>query len=149
MLTELTKAEIQEVLTNNYIGRIGCRDGDRIYIFPVNYVHQHDMVYCQSYEGAKVAMMRAQPNVCFEVEEIRDFYHWKTAMGWGTFEELTSAEDIQEVKLQLSEIMLARKASLTALPPTEASLGMHGTLSAIVYYRIRFTELSGRSEKNI
>ena len=149
MLTELTSSEIREILSENYIGRIGCRNGDRVYIFPVNYVFEDGMVYCQSYEGTKVSMMRENPDVCFEVEEIRDFNQWKSVLGWGFFEELVSPRDIRSAQLHFSEIMLAQKASLTSQPPTDQTNTARGKPPTIIYYRIRFDELSGRTERSI
>ncbi len=148
MLAELSPAEITETLAANDLGRIGCRQGDRIFIFPVNYIFRHDMAYCQSYEATKIAMMREQPDICFEVEDIRGFSHWKTVMGWGIFEELTDSADISDAQQQFSEVMLARKAALTSLPPTEPHRVESGR-PGIIYYRIRFNELSGRMEKGI
>jgi nitroimidazol reductase NimA-like FMN-containing flavoprotein (pyridoxamine 5'-phosphate oxidase superfamily) len=150
MLSELTPSEINEVLDNNYIGRIGCRDGDKIYIVPVNYLFEYGRVLCHSYDGQKVAMMRKYPDVCFEVEQIHSFNHWKTVVGWGTFEELTDASDIAEAKLQLTDAMLAQKASLTSSAPAgEVQHHPDSSSATMVYYRIRFNELSGRAEKEV
>jgi nitroimidazol reductase NimA-like FMN-containing flavoprotein (pyridoxamine 5'-phosphate oxidase superfamily) len=150
MLSELTQSEIEEVLADNYIGRIGCRDGDKIYIVPVNYIFEYGRVLCHSYDGQKIAMMRRNPDVCFEVEEIRSFNNWKTIVGWGVFEELTDDEDIEHAKSQLSDLMLAQKASLTNAPPAEEIVKHPPTPATnMVYYRIRFNELSGRHEREI
>jgi nitroimidazol reductase NimA-like FMN-containing flavoprotein (pyridoxamine 5'-phosphate oxidase superfamily) len=150
MLTELTQSEIKEVLATNYIGRIGCRDGDKIYIVPVNYLFEYDQVLFQSYDGQKVAMMRRNPDVCFEVEEIRSFNNWKTVVAWGIFEELTTPEEIASAQSGLSDLMLAKKASITSAPPAE-EIPKHPQTPAtdMVYYRIRLAEFSGRREQEI
>jgi len=149
MLTTLTHTEIAEVFHNNYIGRIGFRDDDRIYITPVNYIYENDMVLCQSYEGLKVSLMRQYPQVCFEVEELRYSNDWKTVIGWGVFEELNNAADIDYARSRLWEVMLAQKAGLATPPPAQETM-VHGVPhTAVVYYRIRFSELSGRMEKRI
>ena len=147
MIGELSKREIDEVFSNGYIGRIGCRDGDRIYIVPVNYIYEYDAVLCQSYEGQKVAVMRKSPEVCFEVEELHSFFHWKTVIGWGTFQELSTPEDIKYASAQLSDVMLAQKASVSQPPPAESGETHEGTQATIVYYRILFEKLSGRYEQ--
>ena len=147
MLRELTHSEIEDVLRNNYIGRIGCQEGDRIYIVPVNYLFDLGNVYCQSYEGQKVEMMRDNPDICFEVEEIHSFNHWKTVVGWGIFEELTDPREIERVRSQLSEMMLAQKAMMSGPPPEKSVERPRTDLQAQpVYYRIRFAEWSGRME---
>src|SRR4051812_28379131 len=119
MTGELNNHEIEEVLENGYIGRIGCRDGNRIYVVPVSYIYEYGRVLCQSYEGYKVALMRKYPDVCFEVEELRSFFEWKTVICWGIFKELTSPEEIAYARAHLSVTMLARKAGLTVPSPAE------------------------------
>jgi nitroimidazol reductase NimA-like FMN-containing flavoprotein (pyridoxamine 5'-phosphate oxidase superfamily) len=95
-------------------------------------------------------MMRKNPDVCFEVEEIKSFNHWKTVVGWGQFEELVDAADIEQAKAQLSDVMLAQKATLTSGPPAEETPQHPASPSAnMIYYRIRFNELSGRHEKEL
>ena len=44
MLGELTEKEIEEVLTTNVVGRIGCSSGQRIYVVPVTYVYDGESV---------------------------------------------------------------------------------------------------------
>ncbi len=145
MLRELTTTEIDELLMSSTLGRIGCRQGDKIFIMPVSYVYEHDMVYCQSYEGMKVSLMREYPDVCFEVEWLASFNEWKTVLAWGTYEELDRPEDIAVARKRLSYMRLERKASLSSPPPSEASDGAHGRGEAsVVYYRIRIHEMSGR-----
>ena len=39
MLGQLTNDEIEEVLKSNLLGRIGCSNGRKIYVVPVNYVY--------------------------------------------------------------------------------------------------------------
>jgi len=148
MLGELTVAQIEEVLNENFIGRIGCRDGDKIYILPISYRYDYGMVLCHSYVGNKIEVMRQNPDICFEVEEVYSFHQWKTVMGWGVYEELTQEADIEEAKRKLSAAMLRQKALLSAEPPTEiAHQHHHDKPLESVYYRIRFNEWSGRFEK--
>ena len=149
MTGELNRSEINEVLSNGYIGRIGCRDGERIYIVPVNYVYENGVIYCQSYEGMKVLLMRQSPGVCFEVEELRSFSSWRTVIAWGNFEELTTEEEIRSAHSRLSEVMLAQKAVLNQPPPAETADTHPRPQASITYYRIRLDELSGRFEREI
>jgi len=41
MIGILTVEQIEEVLENNALGRIGCNDGEKSYVVPVNYIY-HD-----------------------------------------------------------------------------------------------------------
>lgn len=147
MLGTLNQEEIKAVLEQQMLGRIACRDGNELYIVPVNYVFVKDAVICHSFEGKKLEFMRRNPEVCFEVEDMTDHRNWSCVVAQGFFEELTDHKLIESVRPRLQELSLKRKASLTAAPPAEQpSLDYkpHGTS---VYYRIRFTRLSGRFER--
>jgi len=43
MIGQLTNEEIEEVLRSNLLGRIGCSNGKKIYVVPVNYVMMGNM----------------------------------------------------------------------------------------------------------
>src|ERR1043165_5696500 len=117
MLGELSETEIAEVLQNNIMGRLGCSDGERPYVVPVSFIFRNDHILCHSYMGMKIAIMRANPSVCFEVDEIKDYSNWKCVIAWGYYEELTAEKEIAEARNLFSDEMLNTKVSETALPP--------------------------------
>lgn len=67
------KAEIEEILTQARVGRLGtCLDGIP-YITPVNFVYDSGKIFFHSaHEGRKITNITANPNVCFEVDEVGD-----------------------------------------------------------------------------
>ena len=71
------------------LGRVACLVDGRPYIVPVTYVYDGELgcVYVHSGEGAKVQAMRANPNVCFEVEQVHDMANWRTVIARARFEE--------------------------------------------------------------
>ena len=92
MLGELSEREVDKVLYGEQLGRIGCHADGVTYVVPVSYVYDGTHIYALSGEGMKVRMMRKNPKVCFEVEHVERWYHWRTAIVWGTFEELRDEE---------------------------------------------------------
>lgn len=152
MLGDLNKKEIQDVLEHGIIGRIGCRDADKIYVVPVSYMAGEGCVYCHSMEGMKINMMRRSPKVCFEVEEMKNYTNWRTVIAWGNYEEIKDAKEITELRDYFSDQMLIMKASKTAMPPhsaQERSRDVKPDFTKSIFYKIVFTELSGRFEKEI
>ena len=149
MLTELTQSQIEEVLTNNYIGRIGFRDDEAVHIMPVNYQFKPGYVQCYSLAGEKVQAMRRHPDVCFEVEEIADNEHWTTVVCWGHYEEITDEAELQLLRPQYTEYMLRMRASISAPPPGAEGQEKHheDALLPQVFYRIRIAKWSGRRAK--
>ena len=95
MIEDLSRAETEEFIRSQVVGRVGCHAEGRTYVVPVIYVWEDDCVYVQSVEGRKTEMMRANPEVCFEVDEYDSGSgSWCSAIVEGTYEELdpTGAE---------------------------------------------------------
>lgn len=149
MLGALTQEEIVELLRQSSIGRIGCTDGHRPYIVPVSYVYMDGFVLCHSRDGMKVQMMRNNPSVCFEVDEIRAYDRWSSVIAWGQYEELMEDEDIAEARKLFPEELLEMKTMPATPSPETRGDRIHQPETAYlpsVFYRIVFTEWSGRYE---
>jgi len=112
MLGQLTNEEIEEVLMNNLLGRIGCSNGKKVYVVPVNYVYDGHYIFAQSQEGLKIDMMRNNPNVCFEVDEVKDFINWQSVILWGVYQELFDERSRYDVMKSFNEKMLHIKIKL-------------------------------------
>ena len=88
MIEELSEDEIDAFLRRQLVGRVGCHAFGRTYVVPVIYVWSGGYVYVQSIEGRKIRMMRANPEVCFEVDEYEADGSWRSVIVEGVFEEL-------------------------------------------------------------
>lgn len=63
--------EIAEILSAAKVGRLGTSFNDKPYITPVNFVHSNGKIFVHSANtGHKLDNIRANPNVCFEVEDV-------------------------------------------------------------------------------
>ena len=70
---------------------------------PVNYVYDGTNIYCHSAKGMKIDMMRQNPEICFEVDKIKDMTDWQSVIAWGRFEEITGIAEQQKVLQQLTD----------------------------------------------
>ncbi len=149
MIGHLTEQQVNEVLQQNILGRIGCCDGSKVYVVPVNYVFDGKNIIGHSVEGMKIDMMRRNPNVCFEVDEMTDFTHWKSVVAWGEYQELTDERERYQAMKLFVDRMLHLKISETAKPPEIAEARVHprspGNIRPVIY-RIIITEKTGRYE---
>ena len=93
MIGKLTDDQIEEVLKENVLGRIGCNDGKKTYVVPVNYVYDGKFIIAHSVYGMKIEMMRKNKQVCFEVDEMKSFTNWKSVIVWGEYQELAEERD--------------------------------------------------------
>jgi len=148
MLGELTHHETESLLRNQMIGRIGCCDQGNVFVVPITYVYDGTFIYCHSKVGLKIEMMRANPSVCFEVDQVTKMNDWKSVIAWGTYEELWD-EESRKIGMQLfRERMKPFVASQTAGPmmrqpePHPPDIGPKP-----VFFRIRLTKKTGHFER--
>ena len=149
MIGKLEKEQIEEVLNSNHIGRIGCQDGERVYIVPINYVYDGKYIIGHSVVGMKIEMMRKNPHVCFQVDQIQNFTNWKSVVTWGEYQELTNERERYDAMKLFVERTLRLKISETAAPPELSEFRVHprspGHIKPVIF-RIVLTEKTGRYE---
>ena len=150
MQLELDEVHAKMLLRTQTFGRLGCSIRDRPYIVPVSYVYDEGFIYCHTNDGQKLRMMRENPAVCFEVDEIGDFRRWRCVICRGRFEELHG-----ENAARALNIMIGR---LTPLPDGPRASDAVTQLDDVAHqiklkslkgatFRIHVEELSGRMER--
>lgn len=92
MKGELNEQQINNILSSQIFGRVGCCSNTHPYIVPVTYAYDGKCIYAQSFEGTKIDLMRNNPNVCFQVDITNDLYNWQSVQVYGQFKELTGEE---------------------------------------------------------
>jgi nitroimidazol reductase NimA-like FMN-containing flavoprotein (pyridoxamine 5'-phosphate oxidase superfamily) len=142
MLGELNREQTEQVLRSEVIGRIGCHSGGKTYVVPVTYAYFDGAVYGHSGPGMKLEMMRANPEVCFEVDDLENLSNWRSVIAWGRFEEL-HGEAAMNAMQKLADRLMPMMASETSQPHGSGGTGA----SQAVVYRINLREMTGRFEK--
>jgi nitroimidazol reductase NimA-like FMN-containing flavoprotein (pyridoxamine 5'-phosphate oxidase superfamily) len=130
MIGKLHPDEIEDLLHRRHVGHLSCVADGRPYVVPITYTYAGGCVYGHTLPGRKVTVLRARPQVCFEVAEQSDQATWGSVVAEGVYEEL---RDPLERRLALH---LLAKAAPVVLPPTDAATD--------VVFRLRLTEKSGR-----
>ncbi|HXG76557.1 MAG TPA: pyridoxamine 5'-phosphate oxidase family protein [Gaiellaceae bacterium] len=136
MIAELSREQVDELLHAQVVGRIGCHVDGLTYVVPVIYAYDGESFYVASMDGQKVRMMRANPEVCFEVDEY-ERGSWRSAIAYGEYEEL--AGDEAERAIALLAARFGRDGSGPARRRHDA--GAERT----VCFRIRIREVTGRA----
>jgi len=145
----LNPAEIEQLLSKQLVGRIGCHANGVTYVVPISYAYDGEYVYARTFEGMKINMMRKNPDVCFEVEDTKNLSNWRTVVAWGSFEELPGGNQRKEA---LS--VLARR-KLPVISSETMQLGSQWPFSSDdenvdgVIFRIRIKEKTGRYEESL
>ncbi|RZJ77532.1 MAG: pyridoxamine 5'-phosphate oxidase family protein [Flavobacterium sp.] len=142
MLGDLNKRELLEFLEQQVFGRLGCHADGETYIVPINYVYRNNAIYAHSGKGKKINMMRTNPKVCFQVDEIINTFRWKSAILHGNYSELGGEERQQAMQGIIHRIM-----PLTNRPSEEPSHGIDPAAhSDIIVFKIELTAVSGKYE---
>lgn len=138
MIRHFSNEEARALLRECRIGRLGCVDDGGPYVVPVNYVFHNDSIYVHSLPGRKIKALRENPRVCLQVDEIKDANHWRSAIAFGRFEEVTDEGERDEAVRRFL-------ASFPHLTPVE-SVPVHDGQSQVIVFRFRVDELSGVAE---
>ena len=148
MLGELTREQIEHLLHSEVVGRIGCHAEGRTYVVPVNYVYDGEFLYGHAADGMKLRMMRANPEVCFQVDRRTGLSDWQSVIAWGTFEELQGREATQAMELLLDRLLplLASEGAPATRDEARETLAAGTPVERLAIYRIRLRERTGRFE---
>ena len=152
MIGELSSPEIESLLRSQLIGRIGCHDGDEVYIVPISYAYAAGCIYCHTSEGKKIDIMRKNPNLCFQLDEVLDITNWKSVIAWGEFKEI----DDQKERNETVQILL--HSHLNAISTIKTHLGDAWPFSSKkdddltkvtgIFFKICLTKKTGKFERS-
>jgi len=149
MLGKLTKQQMEDLLKGQVTGRIACCVDNHAYIATINYVYDGRHIYGHSADGKKIEMMRKNPEVCFEVDDIQSIFRWKSVIAWGKFKEITDLDEKQRVM----QAIIHRIMPLAENAPDHPSHGITSKDSDIggkvelIIYKITVKKKTGRYER--
>jgi nitroimidazol reductase NimA-like FMN-containing flavoprotein (pyridoxamine 5'-phosphate oxidase superfamily) len=149
MVSKLSTEEIREFIGNNNFGRLGCNDGERTYVVPINYLYFDSYFLCYSLDGMKIEMMREHPLVCLEIDRIRSIKDWVCVIAFGRYEEIGDPKSRTEAKEYFIKDYLRLRAEQTEPAPESSLPSVELHHKEIVYYRIQIEELSGRFAEHL
>lgn len=136
---DMAPAEMHALLQRECFGHLGCARDGRPYVLPMNYAYDGKELYFFTTEGMKTQFIKANPQICLQVEEITDSTHWRSVMVIGKAEQLSTAEETQRAMKLITE----RNPSLTpAISATQ--LDALGRAVDIALYRITPELIDGR-----
>ena len=135
----LLEEEARSLLNFAKVGRLGCVVNGEPYIVPINFLFEDGSIYSHSLPGRKLEALRAHPRACFQVDEIRDDFNWRSAIAYGDFEEIRVPSDRQSILGRL----LTRFPLLT---PVESLIVEDANAPDSVVFRIRIDRITGMAE---
>src|SRR5450755_1970860 len=95
MVGTLTEVEIDALLAEQQFARLGCHLEGKTYVVPISYALDGARIVGQTTLGLKIEMMRGNPDVCVEVDDVKDLTNWRSVILSGRYEELTGIEAVR------------------------------------------------------
>jgi len=139
-IEEMTAQDSHLLLKALDYGHLGCaREDGRPYVVPIHYAYDEPDIYIFTTEGMKTECIAANPEVCLQVEDVRDSAHWRSVIVNGRAEALTKPEEKEHV------IQLITKRNPTLMPAISRMwVDAWGRANVVTVYRIHPEIISGR-----
>jgi nitroimidazol reductase NimA-like FMN-containing flavoprotein (pyridoxamine 5'-phosphate oxidase superfamily) len=139
MLRTLNEQETRKMFQAARVARLGCIVNNEPYVVPINCHLEDDYLYSHSLPGLKISGLRDNPHACVQVDEIQSDLRWRSAIAFGTFEEITKGNERAEVLATLLR-------DFPMLTPVESAIAVDGSAPPVIVFRIKIERLSGISE---
>lgn len=149
MAQDMTTEEIDALLQQKFYGHLGCYSEGEVYVVPVTYIYMDDTIYGYTHVGKKIEMLRDNPQVCLQVEDIEGSSHWSSVICNGVYEEITDPAEIQDICVRMAGRFAQVRESGIEDPyfPIIEELNEHAKSSKKqIMYRIHVKKKSGRKE---
>lgn len=108
-VVEMGADDCKKLLQRVGYGHLGLVRDTHPYVVPIHYAYDEPHVYIYTTEGKKTEIVRANPEVCLQVEDVNDANHWQSVIITGDAVQLTSKEEIAGAK----KLILAENPRLT------------------------------------
>lgn len=131
--------EMKAILQKVGFGHLGCARDGRPYVVPMHYAYDSEYLYFFTTEGMKTKFIKANDEVCFQVEEVQDTSHWRSVMVTGRAERLTKPEEVEHA------MQLITKSNPKLTPAiSRTQVDAWGRANEIALYRVRPEIIDGR-----
>ncbi len=142
MFADLNPEEIDGLLQMETIGHLACQQGGKPYVIPLAFYYHNGVLYGQTMEGRKTDILRQNPQVCFQVQQLQQD-GWKSVLCWGNFEEIDLSapmsphltEMLEQLSLRLNIVQHSIGVRVIFTPgqaPQARRPGEHGVIFRVI-----------------
>ena len=79
----MSRADCIRLLARNQVGRLAYAYRDAVDIVPIYYAYDDEWIYARTSPGQKIAKLRHNRWVAFEVDELYGLFHWSSVVVHG------------------------------------------------------------------
>lgn len=106
-ITRLSSAACKALLARNHVGRLAYTLHDKVDIVPLNYAYENGWLYGRTSPSEKLITLHQHRWVAFEVDEVEDWFEWRSVVVRGSLYQLT--EDIAEPQVRDHAVEVLRR----------------------------------------
>lgn len=142
-IEEMNEKEIKTFLTKTGYGHLACCQNNRPYIVPIHFIYEGRSIYLFTTDGLKTKIIDQNPDVCLQVEEVRDVKDWQSIIVTGRASRLLKDEDLAFTTNLIEDKNPARIPVLH-----EVWIGPKERENVSAIYRVSLDFMSGRKTVN-
>ena len=94
---EMSADDIEEVLNSAGFGHFACARDNKPYVVPINYAYESPYIFIYSTGGKKSDIIKINPHVCLQVEEVVSKGYWRRVVVNGIAEHVTDPTEREEI----------------------------------------------------
>ena len=95
-IEEMRASEAREVLEQLNYAHLAVAKDNIPYVVPVHYAFDGEDLFIYTTEGKKAEIIRINPEICLQAEEVVDNENWRSVMVSGTAKQITDEEGRQK-----------------------------------------------------
>lgn len=140
---EMSTNECNDLLLRAKFGRLACARANQPYVVPMNFTFDGaSYLYGFTTLGEKVEWMRANPLVCFEVDEVTNHNHWLSVIVSGRYEELPDKPEFEAAREHAHQFLQKRTMWWEPAYISQEHRDSPHSLTPI-FFRIKIEEITG------
>jgi len=101
---EMGRAEIADLLSRVRVGHLGCTRNNIPYVVPVHFAYSEPELYIYTTEGKKSEIIRSNPQVCLQVDQVRNDSSWRSVIVTGEAQLLEDPEEREKAVRQITAV---------------------------------------------
>lgn len=139
---EMTDDECRSALQKASVGRLGSAHDNQPYVVPIYFAFDGKHLYGFTTVGQKIEWMRANPQVCLEIDEQISHNLWMSVVVFGRYEELQDLPKYEAARVKAHELLQKHAMWWEPAYVGAAHRDMPHSVTPI-FYRIKIDRVTG------
>ena len=143
-ILEMRNEECYELLKRVRYGHLACCRNDQPYVVPIYYVCEGHDIFMYTTAGLKSEIIRDNPQICLQVEEILETGAWRSVIVTGTAQEISDRTERE------AAVELIRGSNPSLLPALAIKWSNDWIRKNVeVVYKVKINSTAGRFTSDV